>query len=370
LLDALSVIPVLQKKSLSAIPPEQIQKSQYWTTPGQAMGTGPFKLTGYAAGQFMELSRYDNYWKGKPLLDKIVRKEYADPSVALIAFDKGDVDLTYLTADEVKREQGNTNARIIGGPSQVQNSIVFNQLANPAFANVDFRHAMETAIDRKSIIDTLYNGNGTISSCPFGNPAYHGLEDTFDFSVDKAKELITKSGVDMSKLPEFTFDTYYNDPLSLNVMTAIQQMWAAVGLKVKIEQQDPAAWVKRFYGGGSQISFQGAQDGPDGNIASSYFLSTADYEGGNGNNGFKGWVYKSAAADALINQGRATVDPTARAGVYQQLCKVLADDMPWNIMWETTRYWIVSNKIGNFYLTPAPGGGSYYNASEQWFVKP
>ena len=40
----------------------------------------------------------------------------------------------------------------------------------------------------------------------------------------------------MTKLPEFTFDTYYTDPLSLNVMTLIQKNWADVGFKVKIHR--------------------------------------------------------------------------------------------------------------------------------------
>jgi len=70
----------------------------------------------------------------------------------------------------------------------------------------------------------------------------------------------------------------------------------------------------------------------------------------------------------LINQGRSTFDPGQRGTIYQSLCKVLADDMPWNIMWQTTRYWIVSNKIQNFQLTPAPGGGSYYDAAETWSI--
>jgi hypothetical protein len=38
-------------------------------------------------------------------------------------------------------------------------------------------------------------------------------------------------------------------------------------------------------------------------------------------------------------------------------------------MWQTTRYWIVSNKIQNFQLTPAPGGGSYYDAAETWSIQ-
>ena len=336
-----------------------------------AMGTGPFMLTGYKQGQFMELSRYDNYWKGKPLLDKILRKEYKDPATALLAFDKGEVDLTYLTADEVKREGDNANARIIPGPSQVDNAIVFNQTVDPAFAKKEFRQAMEFAIDRDSIIKNLYNGKGTPLSCLLGNPAYHGLEETYAYNVDKAKALLATAGVDPTKLREFTFDTYYNDPLSLNVMTAIQANWAALGFKVKIQQMDPAAWVEKYYNQGkSEISFLGAQNGPDGNIAAGYFLSTADYAGGNGDNGWKGFTYKNPTVDDLIKKGSAVFDPAARAAIYQQLCQVLADDIPWNVMWQTTRYFIVNNRIGNFYLTPAPGGGSYYNASEKWYVKP
>ena len=38
--------------------------------------------------------------------------------------------------------------------------------------------------------------------------------------------------------------------------------------------------------------------------------------------------------------------------------------------WQTTRYFIVSTRIGNFFETPAPGGGSFYAAAEQWYVKP
>jgi hypothetical protein len=43
--------------------------------------------------------------------------------------------------------------------------------------------------------------------------------------------------------------------------------------------------------------------------------------------------------------------------------------MPWNVLWQTSRDWIVSTRVGNFFLTPAPGGGSYYDAAEQWYLK-
>jgi len=370
MLDALSVIWIVQKKSLSSIPTDQITKNPYWTTPGQAVGTGPFKITNYVDGQFMELSRYDGYWRGKPVLDKIIRREFKDPATALLAFDRGEIDFTYVTADEVNREQSNTNATVIAGPSQVDNVVVFNPLVNPAFGNKLFKQAMTYAIDRKSIITNLYGGGGQSLPCLFGNPNYVAPDtQMYDYSPDQAKAMIAASGVDMGSLPTFTFDTYYNDPLSLNVMTAIQQNWADLGFNVTIKQMDSAAWTNQYYKEGtSQVSFIGAQNGPDGNIAATYFLSTASQESGAGNNGWKGYTYSNPQVDMLINQGRSTFDPAQRATTYQSLCKVLADDMPWNIMWQTTRYWIVSNKVKNFQLTPAPGGGSYYDAAETWSI--
>jgi len=377
MLDALSVIWIVQQASVSKIAPTQVDKSPYWTTPndatgaGGAQGTGPFFVSSYTAGQFEELAANKAYWRGAPHLANIIRKEFADPATALIAFDAGQVEHAYLTADEVARESKNTNARILAGPSQVDNVVVFNPLANPAFGNAKFKQAMTIAINRASIIKNLYGGGGTVQSCFFGNPAYGTLADPLNYDVAKAKALIQQAGIDMTKLPTFTFDTYYNDPLSLSVMTAIQADWAAVGLNVKIDQMDPAAWTKQYYADGkSQITFLGAGNGPDGNIAATYFLSTAQYQTGSGDNGWKGYFYSDPAADTLIKQGVSSFDPAVRTTAYQKLCQVLVNDMPWNIMWQTTRYFIVSTKIGNFYETPAPGGGSFYAGAEQWYVKP
>src|SRR5437763_3367838 len=158
MLDALSLIWIVQKKSLSSSPLDQITKNPYWTTPGQAVGTGPFKITNYVDGQFMELSRYDGYWRGKPVLDKIVRREFKDPATALLAFDKGEIDFTYLTADEVERAKQNANATVIPGPSQVDNAITMNPSKNPAFGNPKFKQAIMYAINRQSIIENLYKG--------------------------------------------------------------------------------------------------------------------------------------------------------------------------------------------------------------------
>ncbi len=71
-------------------------------------------------------------------------------------------------------------------------------------------------------------------------------------------------------------DTYYTDPLSLNVMTAIaQNLKDNVGLTVKpLQMSDGAAWQKRYYTDNeSEVSFWGAANGPTGDRGYNYFHS-------------------------------------------------------------------------------------------------
>ena len=84
--------------------------------PGKAVGTGPFIEKAYSAGQSMELARNDNYWRAKPKLDGIIRREFKDTTSALLAFEAGEVDYTYITADEVERAQRDPEEHRPAGP--------------------------------------------------------------------------------------------------------------------------------------------------------------------------------------------------------------------------------------------------------------
>ena len=361
LLDTLAETWMLHEASLGQIPRDQIGKSDYWTT--QAVGTGPFKLATYEAGQYMELDAFADYFRGKPLLDKLIRREFKDPSTALLAFDKGEIDFTYLTADEVERAAENENAIIIPGPSQVDNTITMNPAFNPAFGNPKFRQAILHAINREAIIETLYRGAATPVSCLFGNPKFIPADiNPYEYDPEKAKALLAEAGIDPASLGEIVMDTYYNDQLSLDVMTAFQQDLAAIGVNITIQQMDGPSWTKRYYDdAASQMSFIGGANGPDPNRAFQYFYSI-DQKGNNYN-------YSNPELDALLDQGATEMDPDKRAEIYQQACKIMSEDLPWTFMWETVRYGYVSTRIGNFLFTPAPGGGSYYDQAEKWFVR-
>jgi peptide/nickel transport system substrate-binding protein len=363
---SISELFIMPQHKLSEIPPAQMKEAEYWKT--SQIGTGPFKWDKYTPGQSTELVRFDNYWRGAPKLDRIIRRHFADPAAALLAFDAGEIHMTYLTADEVSRERDNADAVVLPGNSGVDNGLSANPNTVPAFAKKEVRQALLYAIDRQAIVDEIYGGAANIVPCLYGLPNLTGTIEPTPYDPAKAKELLQTAGVDLSTLGEVPFDTYYTDPLSANVMTAIAQNWKDnIGLTVKPLPLESQAWQKYFYTDGKgQLSFWGAANGPTGDRGYNYFHSSAAWP--TGSNGVNGHSYSNPQVDKLLEDARVEFDLAKQDALYQQVCETTKDELPNIYLWQSVRFHVVSKKVGNIILIPAAGGGSYYDAAELWTV--
>jgi peptide/nickel transport system substrate-binding protein len=333
-------------------------------------------VTGYAAGQSMEVSRNDNYWRSKPFLDKIIRKEFKDTDTALLAFEKGEIDQTYIQpGNDAIREAQSKVGTLLPGPSGTDLALVLNPTKQADWGKKEVRQAFLSAIDRVSILTNIYHiADPKPLDCLYVNPAFNPADvSKWPFDPQKAKDLLAAAGADPSKWGEITFDTYYQDQTSLDAMTAIQSNLADIGITVKIQQMDPASWIDRFYGKGkepgqSEMSMEGADGGPpsSGYGAGSYHSRSAYPKGGNGWNGYH-WNFPEL--DQALDAIPLEFDSDKRTTDIQQVCKITSDLQPYINMWATTRYWIVNNRIGNFVSTPGPGMGNYYKAAEMWYIR-
>lgn len=364
---SISELFIVPQHLLKDIPPEGMKTAEYWKT--SQVGTGPFKWDKYTAGVSTELVAFENYWRGKPKLDRIIRRHFEDPASALLAFDAGEIHMTYITADEVARERENPDAVVLPGNSGVDNALQFNPAKYPEFAKKEVRQALMMAIDRASIIDQIYGGAASIVPCLYGLPNLIGDIEPIPYDPAAAKAMVEAAGVDLAALGELTMDTYYTDPLSLNVMTAIaQNLKDNLGLTVKpLQMSDGAAWQKLYYTDGeSQVSFWGAANGPTGERGYNYFHSSAAHP--TGSNGWKGYSYSNAEVDKALEDARVEFDTAKQDALYQRVCEITKDELPALYLWQTVRFHVVSKKVGNMILIPAAGGGSYYDAAELWTV--
>ena len=154
--------------------------------------------------------------------------------------------------------------------------------------------------------------------------------------------------------------TYYADQLSQDVLTTIQQFLGDAGVTVTLRTADIPTYNQLMTDGTFDVTYAGAANGPDPDVMSTHFESKAANP-----NALNRSNVNDPELDKLFAEGRATIDPAARALVYQQICTIMNQQVYWAPLWISTRFG-GTNGMDTFLWTPAPGGGRYYDASETW----
>jgi peptide/nickel transport system substrate-binding protein len=158
-------ILALFASGLSPVYPCHVPAAQMRRHP---IGTGPFKFVDFRPNQSIKLARNPDYWKpGRPYLDGIEYTIVPSRSTAILAFIAGQFDLTFpyeVTAPllkDVKQQVPQAICDLV--PANASTNLLVNRQA-PPFDNADLRRALALALDRRSFIDTLAQGQGDIGA--------------------------------------------------------------------------------------------------------------------------------------------------------------------------------------------------------------
>ncbi|MFK0164239.1 ABC transporter substrate-binding protein [Rhizobium sp. NPDC090279] len=365
LLDTLAKIMVLPEHALAAVPVDQLAKSSWWST--QPVGTGPFKFVKYQQDQYVELTANADYRGGKPVLDRLINRYFANPAAAISALRAGEIQFTYVDSNDVPTFKDDKSFEVIEGDSFVVNYLGFNQ-DSPLWKDLRVRQAVMHAINRDAIIKSLYGGAAKPANCAYvASQLVPGGIEAYPYDPAKAKQLLDDAGWDkINGDKPITLLTYYNTPLATNVLAAVQAMLAQVGINVVPRAVDaptyngivlnPKADASQF-----QLVYAGLQNGPDpSNINTGLNEKQIPPAGAN--------VVRARMPDltSALDAAIAETDAGKRDQRYQDVCKVMNTDLPWATMWVANRYGVVSSKVRDFVWTPAPGGGPYIAHPEAW----
>ena len=139
------------------------------------VGTGPFKFAEFKPNERITVTRNPNYWKkGRPYLDGIEYTILPNRSTAILAFEAGKFDLTFpdeVTIPLVKEVKSQAPEAICEvRPTNVTGNLILDR-EKPPFDNPDIRRALALALDRKSFIDILAEGQGDIGGAMLPPPA-------------------------------------------------------------------------------------------------------------------------------------------------------------------------------------------------------
>ena len=362
---------VLPEHVLGQIAVDKIRTdAQYNRRP---LGSGPFEISEYAAGDHITLVANKAYFLGAPHLDKLIFRIVPNSATVLNQLHTGEVTLAGQTAD-LDAHQFNSLKGVSG--LTLYNTPGFNwqhiDLVETGFLkDVKVRQALQMATPRDKYIKDVALGYAVpqYSDQSPAKPVYNkAVTSYWPYDPAKAAAMLAADGftkgsngiLQKGGVP-FHITMYVDAAFAaqVQIVEITKAAWAQIGVSVDARPLDPATLFGRrgpLYDPArltssslKAVEYEWVESAePD----DSFFWNTASIispkvqAGGN----FDG--YSNPAADALMAQGLATTDLAQRKVVYQKLQLILANDVPdiW-LYWQNVLT-VATSKLHNYDPNP------------------
>ena len=171
-----------------------------WNT--KFVGTGAFIFKEWRRGEYILLERNPNYWRAKPLINRIRAKIITDAGARLAALEAGEVHyspFSPVSPSDVPRLRNTNNLTVETGGYGAFLPMLFLDfnLERPQFSDKRVRAAFAHAIDRQGLVDRVWFGLGKAATGPIpsSQKAFYTPETTqYAFDPAKAERLLDEAG--------------------------------------------------------------------------------------------------------------------------------------------------------------------------------
>jgi len=213
-------------------------------------GSGPFVLEKWNKGQSVVLASNSGYWGTAPRLDHVTFRYFADPNAMNAAMLSGDLDIiSNLQAPDAIGQFGDTSRySVIEGTTTGEVVMALNN-ARSSLKDARVRRAISLAIDKRALVDTVWNGKGTLigSMAVPTDPWYEDLTAINAYDQAKAKDLLAEAKATNLNLKLRVPTIAYATKSAQFVESSLRQ----VGIKVTVEELDFATWLNDVHNGGN-----------------------------------------------------------------------------------------------------------------------
>ena len=318
----------------------------------QPIGTGPFVLRRYQKDAQIRYVKHKDYWNAKDVLvDNLIFAITTDASVRFQKMKAGECHImSYPKPQDIAAMKADPALKMDSAPGFNIGYLSYNT-EKPLLAKPEVRQALDMAINRKAIIDAVYQGQGQEAANPF--PAslwsYNKSLKNAAYNPEMAKELLKKAGV--AEGTEITLwampvQRPYNPNAKL-MAEMIQADWAKIGIKGKITTYEWGEYLKRMKAGEHDtglIGWTGDYASPDNFMG---VLLTCEAVGGSNYA-----RYCSKDFDALTLKARNSLDQKERTNLYMKAQEVFKKDLPWSTIAHSTVNQPMRKELNGFMISP------------------
>ncbi|WP_342359403.1 ABC transporter substrate-binding protein [Terrarubrum flagellatum] len=312
------------------------------------VGSGPYKFVEWKRGVSVALARNDDYWGRKGQFKTALFRAVPDAATRLADVQTGSADIVRgLDSDLAGQLKSSPRAKSVFALTERLSYIRINP-TKPPFDNLKLRQAVAHAIDKEGLTEGILGGFD--KPLPqMVTPAHFGWTKDLagpPYDPAKAKALIVEAG----RPPKF--DLLIGTFFDQRIAQAVQQQLRTVGFDVAISLVDTATFLKAIQ--------QGASGGPTLAIStSSCACQDADgalYQIFHSGNSWS--IVENKQIDALLDDGRATLDEKKRLDDYAKIAHIIVDEVPTVPLYQMTAIYGASKALQ---WTPTPNESFFIN---------
>lgn len=342
-------LSLLTMTTAYVVPKEEVERlgQDFGTHP---VGSGPYILAEWKHGQSLMLTARDDYFEGRPRLKGISYRVIPEDLTAVMEFETGGLDVFLIPSAEYRRYTTDPkwHGLVYGKPGLDSYYLGLN-CTRPPFNDLRVRKAVNFAIDRKRILDTVFEKRGVLAIGPVPPGLWKygiGHENSAGYEYDpaKAKALIKAAGAEGARIKIYcSAETDVVD-----IMEAIHDYLKKAGLRPEITQLDWSALKQKVKEGEPEafwLSWWADYPDPE-NFLYPLFHSASVGPAGNRTRCI------DPELDRLVETAQRTVDAKKRYRTYRQAEDRIIKNAPWVFMWHRADYYVIQPWVKDFRIYP------------------
>ncbi len=342
-------LSLLAMTAAYVVPREEVERlgQDFGTHP---VGSGPYLLTEWKHGQYLILTAREDYFEGRPKLNGIFYRVIPEDLTAVMEFETGHLDVLQIPSSEYKRYTTDPVWRdqVHGKPGLNSYYLGLN-CTRPPFDDIRVRQAVNMAVDRKHILNTVFEKRGVLASGPIPPGLWKSKvlpqnREGYDFDPDKARKLIREAGVEGKTIKIYITP----DPEVLDIIEVVQSYISRAGLNAEIIQLDWSAFKHAVNEGEPDafwLSWWADYPDPE-NFLFPLFHSASVGPSGNRTRCL------DPELDRLIETAQQTMDEKLRYRLYRQAEDRIVRNAPWLFMWHKADYFVIQPWVTDFKIYP------------------
>ncbi|OAA19623.1 peptide/nickel transport system substrate-binding protein [Frankia sp. EI5c] len=363
-------LQVLSTTFLGIASPESLKAgSEKLCSGNSSVGSGPFKAGAYTRGQQRAYARNADYdWapksaghSGPTRLDAVTIRFVTEDATRVGALTSGQVDgAAAIPSNQIATVSRNSKLTTISKQTPGAVDAFYLNTKSELFSDIRVRKAFQRSLDLDTIVKSVFQGTTERAWSPLSpttpNSYDKSLENTWSYDADEAGKLLDEAGWTGRDAEGYRT----KDGRRLTVVAPIygkatvfsqaaQTELKKVGFFLDLQASTDAAEVSGKLDAGEYDTVELAWARPDGEILSSFFLSTETSVGG----GHNFALVADPQVDEWLKAAQAEQDPAARAKYYAQVQKWAIDQAVVVPAYVTTATVGVSKKVHDLRLSIA-----------------